>query len=330
MKRRKLGKLGLDVSAIGLGCMGMSFAYGGGDDNESIKVLHRALDIGMTFWDTAEMYGPFKNEELLGRALKGKDRTKIQIATKFAFKFDAKGNMIGLDSSPANVKRAVEGSLRRLGTDHVDLLYQHRVDPATPIEETVGAMADLVKAGKVRYLGLSEAGPGTIRRAHKVHPITALQTEYSMWERDVEEKVLPTVRELGIGFVAYSPVGRGFLTGKFKSPADLAEGDWRRQNPRFLEENFRRNMQLVESVRAFANEADATPAQMALAWLLNKGDDIVPIPGTRHVKFLEENAAAADLSLAPDLASRLNCAAESFQTAGQRYPEGGMKTIDRS
>lgn len=328
MQKRKLGRQGLEVSAIGLGCMGMSWAYDRGDDQESIRVLHRALELGVNFWDTAELYGPFKNEELLGQVLKSTKRDQVVIATKFAFRFGPNGEMAGLDSSPAHVKEAVEGSLRRLGTDYIDLYYQHRLDPNTPIEETVAAMADLVKAGKVRYIGLSEVGPGTIRRAHAVHPLSAVQTEYSLWERGVEEKVLPALRDLGIGFVAYSPIGRGFLAGRFKSPGDLQESDWRRNNPRFQAENFEHNWKLVEIVTQIALVNDATPAQVALAWLLTRGSDVVPIPGTKHIRYLEENARAAELNLPRSAFDALDGALASFQTAGARYPEAAMKSID--
>src|SRR5262249_36091787 len=268
MQKRKLGRQGLEVSALGLGCMGMSWAYGSADDQESIRVLHHALDIGVNFWDTAEVYGPFKNEELLGRAIKGKRRQDVIIATKFAMKFGPNGEVLGLDSSPAHIKSSIEGSLRRLGTDYIDLYYQHRLDPKTPIEDTVGAMSDLVKAGKVRYIGLSEVGPGTIRRAHKTHPVTAVQSEYSLWTRGIEERLLPTLPELGIGLVAYSPIGRGFLSGKIKSPSDLPESDWRRNNPRFQEENFEHNFRLVRIVEKIAASNRVTAAQVALAWVL--------------------------------------------------------------
>src|SRR5258708_5026668 len=264
MQKRRLGAQGLEVSAIGLGCMGMSWAYGSGDDSESIRVLHRSLELGVNFWDTAELYGPFKNEALLGRALKGVPRENVVIATKFAMKFGANGDIIGLDSSPAHVREALEGSLRRLGTDYVDLYYQHRLDPNTPIEDTVGALSELVQEGKVRYIGLSEVGPGTIRRANAVHPLTAVQSEYSLWEREVEDQVLPTLRDLGIGFVAYSPLGRGFLTGAIKSPLDLPQDDWRRTNPRFQGENFKLNFRLVEIVNEIAKSIQATPGQVAI------------------------------------------------------------------
>ena len=303
MKTRKLGRQGLEVSALGLGCMGMSYAYGPADDTESLRVLQRSLELGCNFWDTAELYGPFKNEELLGRALKQVKRERVVVATKFAMKFGPTGEMLGLDSSPAHLKKAVEGSLKRLGTDHIDLLYQHRLDPNTPIEDTVGAMGELVREGKVRYLGLSEVGPAILRRAHKVHPISALQSEYSLWERGLERAVIPTLRELGIGLVAYSPMGRGFLTGRFSKPEDLPETDWRRNNPRFQAESFKHNLELVDAVQAIAKDCGATPAQVALAWLLRKGGDIVPIPGTKREKYLAENLKAAELVL-PDLALR--------------------------
>src|SRR5207249_3603181 len=321
MERRKLGRQGLEVSALGLGCMGMSWAYGGADESECIRVIHHALDIGVNFFDTAETYGPFKNEELIGRALKGKRRDDVIIATKFAWKFGPNNEQIGLDSSPANIKRSIEGSLRRLGTEYIDLYYQHRLDPNTPIEDTAGTLAELVRSGKVRYIGLSEVGPGTIRRAHAVHPLAAIQTEYSLWERDVEEKVLPEVRRLGIGLVAYSPVGRGILSGRIKSPKDFDESDFRRNHPRFTEENFKHNLKLVEEVKEIASANDVTPAQVALAWVLRQGNDIVAIPGTKHVRYLEENARAADLKLPESVWCALDTTLSSFQTAGLRYPE---------
>jgi aryl-alcohol dehydrogenase-like predicted oxidoreductase len=330
MQKRKLGSQGLEVSALGLGCMGMSYAYGHPDDAESLRVLDRALELGINFWDTAEMYGPFTNEELLGRALKGKPRQDVIIATKFAWKFGPKGEQIGLDGSPSHIRESIEGSLKRLGTDYIDLYYQHRLDPDTPVEETVGALADLVKEGKVRYIGLSEVGPGTIRRAHAVHPLTAVQSEYSLWERGVEEKVLPALRELGVGFVAYSPMGRGFLTGRITCVNDLVESDWRRNNPRFQGENCVRNLKLVEIVRDISSGHGATPAQVALAWLLRRGGDLVPIPGTKHVKYLEENALAASLDLPESAWTTLDKALSSFYVVGARYPEAAMKLIDRT
>lgn len=328
MQKRKLGRQGLEVPALGLGCMGMSFAYGGADETTAIRVLHRALDLGMNLWDSAELYGPFKNEELLGRALKGRPRERVIIATKFGFRFNEKGQNVGRDSTPAHVKQAIDGSLRRLGTDYIDLYYQHRLDRETPIEDTVGAMADLVRAGKVRYIGLSEVGPGTIRRAHAVHPLTAIQTEYSLWERGAEEQVLPAVRRLGIGFVAYSPIGRGFLSGGITGIDDLGASDSRRRHPRFQGENFAENMKLVDAVRAIAVSHGVTPAQVALAWLLRQGEDIVPIPGTRHVNYLEENAAATALDLPESAWDELERALASFRVAGLRYPPPQMQAID--
>jgi aryl-alcohol dehydrogenase-like predicted oxidoreductase len=327
MEKRKLGRQGLEVSTIGLGCMGMSWAYGSADDHESVRVLHHALDIGVNFWDTAEMYGPFKNEELLGRAIKGKRRQDVVIATKFAMKFGPNGEVLGLDSSPAHIKWSIEGSLHRLGTDYVDLYYQHRLDPNTAIEDTVGAMADLVKAGKVRYIGLSEVGPGTIRRAHAVHPLSALQSEYSLWTRGLEQKLLTTLRELGIGLVAYSPVGRGFLSGKIKSIEDLEQSDWRRNNPRFQGENFEHNLKLVRILEKMASANRVAPAQVALAWVLRRGSDIVPIPGTRHIHHLDENVEAVSIRLPESGWSELDNFMASFQVAGPRYQEAAMKWI---
>ena len=328
MEARKLGRQGLEVSALGLGCMGMSWAYGGSDESECIRVIHHALDIGVNFFDTAETYGPFKNEELIGRALKGKRREDVIIATKFAWKFGPNNEQIALDSSPANIKRSVEGSLRRLGTSYIDLYYQHRLDPNTPIEDTVDAMADLVKQGKVRYIGLSEVGPGTIRRAHKVHPLSAVQSEYSLWTRGVEEKVLPALRELGIGLVAYSPIGRGFLSGKIRSINDLSESDWRRNNPRFQGDNFQHNFKLTETIEKVASSYRTAAAQVALRWVLGRGNDIVPIPGTRHIDYLDENVQALDLRLPETVWSDLDRQVGSFQVAGPRYPEAAMKMLD--
>jgi aryl-alcohol dehydrogenase-like predicted oxidoreductase len=328
MEKRKLGRQGLEVSAIGLGCMGMSWAYGGADDSLSIRVLHHAIDIGVTFWDTAETYGPFTNEALIGRALKGKRREDVAIATKFAWKFGPNNEQVGLDSSPRHIKESIEGSLRRIGTSYIDLYYQHRLDPGTPIEDTVRALADLVKEGKVRYIGLSEVGPGTIRRAHKVHPLSAVQSEYSLWTRGVEEKVLPTLRDLGIGLVAYSPIGRGFLSGKIKSVNDLPESDWRRNNPRFQGENLGHNFRLVEIVQKIASANRVTAAQVALAWVLRRGNDIVPIPGTRHIEYLEENVNTLSLKLPESAWSELDREARAFQVAGARYPEAAMKMLD--
>ncbi|ONH25967.1 aldo/keto reductase [Pseudofrankia asymbiotica] len=321
MKHAKLGDL--DVSRIGLGAMGMSTAYiGPGDDDESIRTIHRALDLGVTFLDTAEVYGPYTNEELVGRALKGR-RDGVVLATKFGM--ISHTGRDGLDSGPANVRAAVEGSLRRLGTDHIDLYYQHRVDPNTPIEDTVGALAELVVAGKIRHIGLSEAGVTTIRRAHAVHPITALQSEYSLWTRDPEPAVLPLLRELRIGFVPYSPLGRGFLTGQIRSANELDDADFRRGNPRFSTENFDRNLRSVDEVAAVAAEVGATPAQVALAWLLTKGDDIAPIPGTKRVTRVEENAAADQVTLTPEQIDRLD---RLTPAVGDHYNEEQMRMIE--
>lgn len=325
MEQRKLGTQGLSVSAMGLGCMGMSWAYGRGEENESIRVIHRALELGVTFLDTAELYGPYENEKLVGKAIQGR-RGNVVIATKFGFTFE-NGKVVGTDSTPANVKRVAEASLQRLGTDYIDLFYQHRVDKNVPIEETVRAMADLVRDGKVRYLGLSEAGPETIRRAHAVHPISALQSEYSLWERGVEERILPTVRELGIGFVPYSPLGRGYLTGRIKSLQDLPKDDYRYNDPRFAGENFDKNMRILEQVRQIAGQLNATPSQIALAWLLHQGKDIVPIPGTKRIQYLEENVAATKIRLSASQMAQLNHLAQI--TAGPRYNELGMSRVER-
>jgi aryl-alcohol dehydrogenase-like predicted oxidoreductase len=326
MDRRRLGSQGLEVSALGLGCMGMSEFYGPGDDDESVATIHRALELGVTFLDTADMYGPFTNERLLGRALHGR-RDQVVLATKFGNQRNPDGSWVRINGTPEYVRSACDASLQRLGMDHVDLYYQHRVDTTVPIEETVGAMAELVRQGKVRYLGLSEAAPATIRRAHAVHPVSALQTEYSLWTRDVEAEILPTVRELGIGFVPYSPLGRGFLTGRFRDPADLPEGDFRRRNPRFQDENFRRNRALVAGVETLAREKGVQPAQLALAWVLARGRDVVPIQGTKRRTYLEENVAAATLELTPAEIARLDEAFPSGATAGARYPD--MSTVNR-
>ena len=329
MEQRRLGSQGLKVSAEGLGCMGMSWAYGKPDDQESLRTLRRSLELGINFWDTAEIYGPFTNEELLGRALKDCGRDNVVVATKFAWEFGPNGERTKLNSKPEHIKKAIEGSLRRLGTDVIDLYYQHRVDPNTPIEDTVGALADLVQAGKIRYIGLSEAGPETIRRAHKVHPISALQTEYSLWERGVESEILPTVRELGIGFVPYSPMGRGFLTGAFTSEADFSKGDSRLNAPRFQGENLAHNLRLVEVVRSFAQTHNAEPAQIAIAWLLRQGQDIVPIPGTKRVKYLEQNAAAASLQISEADWHQFQDEVDSFKPAGTRYAAEQMQLLNR-
>ena len=327
MRQRKLGRQGLVVSALGLGCMGMSEFYGPGDEAESIATLHRALELGVTLLDTADMYGPFKNEELVGKALQGR-RDRAIVATKFGNERRPDGSWVRINGTPEYVRRACDASLRRLGIDRIDLYYQHRVDPTVPIEETVGAMAELVRAGKVRFLGLSEAGAATIRRAHAVHPITALQTEYSLWSRDVEDAILPTVRELGIGFVAYSPLGRGFLSGQIRRPEDLAEGDWRRSSPRFQGENFARNLQLVDRVKAIAAVKGVTASQLALAWVLARGEDVVPIPGTKRRKYLEENAAADAVALTPDDLRRLDEVAPKGAAAGERYDAQRMKMLN--
>ncbi len=327
MKMRKLGRNGPEVSAVGLGCMGMSAFYGGADEAQSIAVIHRALDLGVTLFDTAEMYGPHTNEVLLGKALKDR-RNEAFIATKFGINRQPDGSAI-TDGSPANVRRAVEGSLSRLGVDHIDLYYQHRIDPNTPIEETVGAMAELVKEGKVRFLGLSEAAPATLRRAHAEHPITALQTEYSLWSRDPEDELLGVVRELGIGFVPYSPLGRGFLSGEIKSIDDLAPDDFRRTNPRFAGDNFQKNLDLVAAVGAIAADKGVTAAQLALAWVLAQGEDLVPIPGARRITTLEQNAAAADIVLTPDDLARIEAVFPRGAAAGERYAPGGMSSLNR-
>ena len=319
MRKRTLGQ-GLEVSALGLGCMGMSEFYGRADEGEAIATIQRALELGITFFDTADMYGPFTNEQLVGRALQGR-RDDVVLATKFGNVRGPNGERLGIRGDAAYVHEACEASLRRLGVDHIDLYYQHRVDPKTPIEETVGAMKELVDAGKVRHVGLSEAGAATIRRAHAVHPITALQSEWSLWTRDPEDEVLPTVRELGIGFVAYSPLGRGFLSGRIRSPEDFGEGDFRHNHPRFQGENFRRNLDLVAQVDEIADEKGVTPGQLALAWVLAQGDDVVPIPGTTRPRHLEENVGALEVELSPDDLERLERAFPKGATAGARYAD---------
>jgi aryl-alcohol dehydrogenase-like predicted oxidoreductase len=328
MEHRTLGSR-LEVSKLGLGCMGMSEFYGQSDDTESIRTIHRALDLGINFLDTADMYGPFKNEILVGKAIKDR-RNEVVLATKFGNSRGEDGAFLGVRGDAQYVRQACDASLKRLGVDHIDLYYQHRVDDKVPIEETVGAMAELVRAGKVLHLGLSEAAPETIRRAHAVHPITALQTEYSLWTRDIERNgVLATVRELGIGFVAYSPLGRGFLTGKFQKPEDIPEGDFRKNHPRFQGANFDRNIQLVRCVEDIAKKKNALPAQVALAWVLTRGDDVVPIPGTKHEKYLEQNVAATDVKLTGEDFGLLDEVFQADAAAGTRYPEGGMRTVHR-
>ncbi|PZU54271.1 MAG: aldo/keto reductase [Brevundimonas sp.] len=328
MKTRTLGRDGPEVSAIGLGCMGMSAFYGGADEAQSIAVIHRALDLGVTLLDTAEMYGPHANEVLVGKALKDR-RDQAFLATKFGINYNEDRSRLMTDGSPANVRRAIDDSLKRLGVDHVDLYYLHRVDPDTPIEDTVGAMADLVTAGKVRFLGLSEAAPETIRKAHAVHPITALQTEYSLWSREPEDALFALCRELGVGFVPYSPLGRGFLSGDIRSVDDLAPDDFRRSNPRFMGENFRKNLDLVEAVKAIAADKGVTAAQLALAWMLAQDPNLVPIPGTRRLPTLEQNVAAVDLSLTPDDLARIEAVFPKNAAAGHRYAEAARAALDR-
>ncbi len=327
MEQRILGTGGLKVGAIGLGCMGMSEFYGESDEAESIATIQKALDLGVNFLDTADMYGTGHNEKLVGRAIQDR-RDEVMIATKFGNVRGPNGERLGISGKPDYVRSACEASLKRLGVDAIDLYYQHRVDPKTPIEDTVGAMAELVRQGKVRHLGLSEAAPQTIRRAHKVHPIAALQTEYSLWSRDPEEEILPTLRELGIGFVPYAPLGRGFLTGRFQRPEDLPEGDFRRASPRWSGDNFGKNLDLVRKVEEIAREKNGTPAQVALAWVLAQGEDVVPIPGTRSQKRLEENAGALDIRLSEDDLRRIDKAFPRGSASGERYPEASMKWVN--
>jgi len=326
MEKRKLGTQGLEVTAMGLGCMGMSEFYGTIDEDEAIATIHRALDLGLNFLDTADMYGPFTNEKLVGKAIKDR-RDEVVLATKFGNQRTEDGEFLGVNGKPEYVRKSCEDSLKRLGVDHIDLYYQHRIDTDVPVEETIGAMGELIDEGKVRFIGVSEAAPETLRRAHAERPLSALQTEYSLWTRDPEKEILDTVRELGIGYVAYSPLGRGFLTGRFESPEDFEEGDYRQYNPRFQGENFEKNMKIVKAVEAIANDKGATPAQIALAWVLAQGDDIVPIPGTKHRKYLEENLNALEISLSDDEIKRLEENAPIGATAGQRYPD--MSTVNR-
>lgn len=327
MKMRTLGHSTLSVSALGLGCMGMSEFYKGASETEAVATLHHALDLGVNFLDTADMYGPFKNEELVGRAIKGR-RDQVVLATKFGNMRGEDGAFLGVNGRPDYVRTCCDASLRRLGVDHIDLYYQHRVDRSVPIEDTVGAMADLVTAGKVRFLGLSEAAPATLRKAHATHPITALQTEYSLWTRDPEDEILPTVRELGISFVAYSPLGRGFLTAAFRTLEDIPEGDYRRNAPRWQGENFQKNVQLVARVEGLAQEKGVRPSQLALAWVLAQGEDIVPIPGTTRRTHLEENLAALKIILTPDELAEINALAPLGAAAGLRYPEASLRHVN--
>ena len=328
MNTRQLGRGGPSVSVLGLGCMGMSEFYGEHDDDESIATIHRALDLGINFFDTADAYGPFTNERLVGRAIRDR-RSDAVLATKFGNVRGEDGSWLGIKGSPEYVRRACDASLRRLGIDTIDVYYQHRVDTTVPIEETVGAMAELKKAGKIRFLGLSEASEATIRRAHAVHPITALQTEYSLWSREPEDGLLDVCRELGIGFVAYSPLGRGFLTGRYERPDDLAPNDWRRNNPRFQTDNFQKNLDIVRRVKRLAARKRCTAAQLALAWVLAQGEDVIPIPGSKRRERLEENAAAADIQLTAEELSEIDALLPPGIAAGTRYPEAGMRAVNR-
>ena len=328
MEKRKLGTQGLEVSALGLGCMGMSEFYGPADDKENIAVIHRALELGINFLDTSDMYGPYKNEELVGKAIKDR-RDKVVLATKFGIQRTSDSMVRSINGKPEYVKSACDASLKRLGTYFIDLYYLHRVDPDTPIEDTVGAMSELVKTGKVRYIGLSEASANTIRRGHKVHPISALQSEYSLWTRDIEDEILPGIRELGIGLVPYSPLGRGFLTGQIKSPDDFAANDFRRFSPRFMGENFKKNLHLVKKIEEIAKRKNCTPGQLALAWVLAQGRDLAPIPGTKHKKYLEENTGALNVILTRDELKEIDEAFPKGAASGARYPEAAMKTVNR-
>jgi aryl-alcohol dehydrogenase-like predicted oxidoreductase len=328
LETRRLGRQGLQVAALGLGCMGMSQHYGDADEGESIATIHRALELGVTLLDTAEVYGPFRNEELLGRALAGGRRERAIVATKFGFRIEGNAS-VGLDSRPEHIREVVDASLRRLRSDRIDLLYQHRVDPAVPIEDVAGAVGELVRQGKVRWFGLSEAGAGALRRAHAVHPVSALQSEYSLWERNLEPEIIPVLRELGIGLVPFAPLGRGFLTGTARRAEEYPETDFRRRDPRFQGANFDANVRAAEAVRVLAARKSATPGQLALAWLLHKGDDIVPIPGTKRRERLEENVAAAAISLSAGELGQLDAALAPENVAGPRYDAERMKTVDR-
>jgi aryl-alcohol dehydrogenase-like predicted oxidoreductase len=327
MEKRTLGSSGLEVSAMGFGCMGMSDFYGPADEARNLDVLHHTLDLGVTFWDTADMYGMGRNEQLVGKALKGR-RDQVVLATKFGFRRAPDGTPIGVSGRPEYVRSACDASLKRLGVDHIDLYYQHRVDPEVPIEDTVGAMVGLVQAGKILHLGLSEASAQTLRRAKAVHPITALQSEYSLWSRDIEDEIIPTCRELGIGLVPYSPLGRGFLTGAIRSIDDLAEDDWRRHNPRFQGENFQKNLELVDRIQDMAADKGCTPAQLALAWVLSRGHDVVPIPGTRSRARLDENVASLEVHLTDDDLARIDELIPRGTAAGERYPEQAMAFVN--
>jgi len=328
MEKRKLGTQGLEVSALGLGCMGMSEFYGTSDDNKNIAVIHRALELGINFLDTSDMYGPHKNEELVGKAIKDR-RDKVVLATKFGIQRTSDPMVRRVNGRPEYVRSSCDGSLKRLNVDFIDLYYLHRVDPDTPIEDTVGAMSELVKSGKVRYIGLSEASSNTIRRGHKVHPISALQSEYSLWTRDIEDEILPAIRELGIGLVPYSPLGRGFLTGQIKTVEDLAPNDFRRHNPRFMGENFKKNLDLVKKIEEIAKRKNCTPGQLALAWVLAQGKDAAPIPGTKRIKYLEENVGALDVTLTKEELKEIDLAFPKGAASGSRYPEAAMKSVNR-
>jgi len=330
MKKRYLGQSKLAVSTLGLGCMGMSYAYGPANQAESLQVLDRALALGVNFFDTAEIYGPYKNEELIGTWLKNKVRSSIVLATKFGFTWNTEGFLSGVNSKPDHIIKSIEGSLTRLQTDYIDLYYQHRLDPEVPIEDTMGTLSDLVKAGKIRYIGLSEVGPGTIRRAHAVHPITAIQSEYSLWDRNVEKEILPLLRELGIGFVSFSPLGRGFFSGKIHGANELEKGDFRQKLERFNDVNFQHNFKLVELLQTLATKNNATPSQIALAWLLKQGENIVPIPGTKRLSHLEENLQSAALFMPESDWDTLKQFLASFKFKGERYPEAILKLVDRT